>query len=137
MTDTIQIQLKTSEDFKLVLKKGNGPVYVMGTQSTQFVNDMDDASMDDEEDMDEESEASPVKLVKGAGTKKKFIEAEEEDSEDEGPEKVEKSPPAKKKKIEEPKVASIIFGLNIGFFSASSTTDKHNEIQKSKQGFSM
>ena len=43
MTDTIQIQLKTSEDFKLVLKKGNGPVYVMGTQSTKFVNDMDDA----------------------------------------------------------------------------------------------
>ena len=112
MTDTIQIQLKTSEDFKLVLKKGNGPVYVMGTQSTKFVNDMDDASMDDEEDMDEESAASPVKLVK-----------EEEDSEVEGPERAEKSPPAMKKKIEEPKVASLIFGLNISFFSASSTTD--------------
>ena len=116
MTDTIQIQLKTSEDFKLVLKKGNGPVYVMGTQSTKFVNDMDDASMDDEEDMNEESEASPVKLVKVAGTKKKIIETDEEDREGEGPEKAEKSPPAMKKEIEEPKVASLIFGLNISFF---------------------
>ena len=88
----------------------------MGTQSTKFFNDMNDASMDDEEDMDEESEASPVKLVKGAGTKKNFIEAEEEVSEDERPEKMEKSPPAKKKKIEEPKVASIIFGLTSVFF---------------------
>ncbi|XP_063722420.1 uncharacterized protein LOC134848837 [Symsagittifera roscoffensis] len=103
VTDTIQIQLKTSEDFKLVLKKGNGPVYVMGTQSTKFVNDMDDASMDDEEDMNEESEASPVKLVKVAGTKKKIIETDEEDREGEGPEKAEKSPPAMKKEIEEPK----------------------------------
>ena len=107
MTDTIQIQLKTSEDFKLVLKKGNGPVYVMGTQSTMFFNDMDDASMDDEEDMNEESEASPVKLVKVAGTKKKIIETDEEDTEGEGPQKAEKSPPARKKEIEEPKVCNI------------------------------
>ena len=111
VTDSMQIQLKTSEDFKLVLKKGNGPIYIMATESTQIVNDMDDASLGEDEDLEEESEltseASPVKMVKGAGSKKKFIDDEADEEEDDAEAKV-ASPPAKKKRTDIPASKVII-----------------------------
>ena len=94
-----------SESIKLVLKEGSGPVYItahVGTEivnpsatatttiTTEIVNDMDDASMGDEELEDSEltSETSPVKMLKGAS----------EDGDNESEEEKVESHPAKKKK---------------------------------------
>jgi len=121
-TETMQLSLKTSEDFKIVLAKGSGPVHVTATESCQFVGDMDDdASLGDpdeeEDEMEMTSDVSPVVQSKskalmagtsgkvGVASKKKFLDEEDsgEDHDDSGEAAKQSkvpSPPAKKKKVE-------------------------------------
>jgi len=120
-TETMQLSLKTSEDFKIVLAKGSGPVHVTATESCQFVGDMDDdASLGDpdeeEDEMEMTSDVSPVVQSKskalmagtsgkvGVASKKKFLDEDSGEDDDDSGEAAKQSkvpsPPAKKKKVE-------------------------------------
>ena len=101
--ESLALNLKTTEDLKIVLAQGSGPVHVTAYQACQSIEDFDEESMDgEEESMDEES---PVKSLpkKGLDQKKsvKIPSDEEDESEDDEEEEVKPaSPPAKKTKLE-------------------------------------